>query len=501
MSVFLKTFFHSILVSAVLTITACSAPKEIGFDGKGNDALALFSDPSTVNWGALYLGTKDGTHPVELSIASDGNVYRGIMTYQSSREVFVLEGPVITDPREVPGLVNPDEVAGEIVYSTADDGLTLQGFNGDIFVGKGNPAHLVLNEFYKGTLSGKTISVFTGDEIVMNYSADLAPVGAHFHFKKVNSLDDKNPLTGKEWTKAYEGLPGKSDTDARVIFAKTGDLTGLIFYNKKSGLRLSSDFNFRIDEKNRVLTAPLDDINQESVAKAICSFSPDWKNLTMEYQLINGLSETLKFEESVTLQQHSMNHMNFYSWGSMDVPFKKDDQLFNQLMNDMATEWMAKHTSLVDSVRNTGTNLYASNQRFKFRSYIWNTISYLSDDLVSVKLTRRSTHMSSDEVQINYNFKTRQVFNQNDVFREGSNYEEFLEEFFDQAILDLPYGQDPSFKEIMKDYPFRHMGISDNGLLFSTDFNGVFGSVEVIVPFEKVRPYLNADGPLNSFLN
>ena len=45
------------------------------------------------------------------------------------------------------------------------------------------------------------------------------------------------------------------------------------------------------------------------------------------------------------------------------------------------------------------------------------------------------------------------------------------------------------------------MLIGMDGLIYSTKWNGIFGNIQIYIPFEDLRPYLNNSPLVKSLLN
>ena len=75
------------------------------------------------------------------------------------------------------------------------------------------------------------------------------------------------------------------------------------------------------------------------------------------------------------------------------------------------------------------------------------------------------------------------------------NYDEFIQKYIEKEVKNRPFYGDGFYENWIKEQKFEYFNIRKEGLVFSTNFSGVYGEQQIVIPFEALIPYLR-DGDI-----
>ena len=142
------------------------------------------------------------------------------------------------------------------------------------------------------------------------------------------------------------------------------------------------------------------------------------------------------------------------------------------------------------------------NSRLTVSANGWFDLGLINDDIYSGVLTIQSD--CTDKIRnypLVYNVKTGQKIDLGDQFTEGFNIKFFFSQYLKEKIKNIPEFKTPIFKNHLKPESFRNIYISDQGIVFATDFNTILGSQKIILPFTDLKGVIKRKSPLKKMVN
>ena len=76
------------------------------------------------------------------------------------------------------------------------------------------------------------------------------------------------------------------------------------------------------------------------------------------------------------------------------------------------------------------------------------------------------------------------------MFKEGFDYQLFIDNFIKSEIKKRPFYGDGYFEVWIQSQQFEYFNFRREGLVFSTNFNGIYGEQQVTIPYEMIKEYL-----------
>ncbi len=458
-------------------------------------------NPKEVIWTSIYKGLEGETHEVTLELAATSTSYGGLLTFLSSGETFELKGQVQTDPNSIGDLVNSEEIQGTLFTQSANGDLTLEYNQEKKTIGNTHPSYFVLEEFYNDLKTGKHTVLSSGDEMKINYLADPARIGMHYHFKKVKTLQAPNPVRYNFSSCMYETDQG----DQILLHASPGSSSTISANLNGYESPLFEDYTVFVDPNTHQFSSGLTNKHGDPSIK-IKGYEVDRSLLHVDLKKIDDAdyisfpSET-GFYKKACIQQKTIGHSNYYSSVDFAFPTLKNEA-FNQEIKTIIFDYKKKHEAFIEGLDpSNNKDLFSPSNRSAHRSYSYYQTSYLSERFVSVLTYFSSTFLPNEMNALNYDLVNNQSFSEADLFDSTKDYKAFIKEYISTECTQLEYAEDDSFINFVKEEPFAYMLIGMNGLIYSTEWNGIFGNIKVYIPFEDLRPYFKNTPLVKSLLN
>lgn len=399
------------------------------------EAIKLFSS-SVSNIRKLSLtGFKDGGIEIELYLVNNDDDWKGICYYPSSHEKIKLAGGIV----------------------------------------EGN---LILDEFdYQNEIIGMWL-IDINDE---RYNAKWRNVSGSKSFDIEFRQFDKLPEPAVNTVRFYKG---KLLNDSfEIILSKD--------YNNKLKANL---INIRQNKylKNNIgcLDPQCDSFNigikDNKIKKLLCNKNDDSNiDITVISKAGTQFKSTVKEVNRIEIANKSFINKKY----SLNISYpvfnnKKINNSLNQELN-----------SIIDSLEEEMERLffesYDFDNRLTLQVYGWFDIDYYSNDFFSARLIIQKSYSEQTKCfPINIYLKTGKKIKVRSQFSQDFNFDFFTIQFLKEYIKDLPDYRSPMVRNYLKSDNFKYITINKTGIVFSTEFNNIFGTYKIIIPYSYIQKEL-----------
>jgi len=403
-----------------------------------------FDQPARVKWVRHYKGRIDDFNDIAVVLAFDGYFCKGQLLYLRSKEVFHLEGTL----------------KGQLFQLKEIDSA-------------GNESG-----FLAGTISGKAVEA--------SWRNIDNSVGSQILMTETQSTDDFPVHCGDDkWVKIYAAKDGSSSIEMILQKGANNNLRGMIFTEG-----LSFKLKGEIDSQNHFLL----DL-KKGTGEVAGNLKGDFGNhRNFKASVSNENSEkkfTFKLKEqlSVACVEYADYTTNF------DLTYPKAKNVaFNNWMKS-ATEWW------VNACRNFAGKVKSGSpdphSRASERAFGWCDLEFYSPNLISGFLNFSATWKPSFKgISFNFDLKNGREITWTDLFKEHFDRSFFINKVVKTAFKNHPLFSDTGFKKWIEQAEFSFFTIRKEGIVFSTDYNSLYGRQSLTVPFEELKPYLKSNSPV-----
>jgi hypothetical protein len=228
-------------------------------------------------------------------------------------------------------------------------------------------------------------------------------------------------------------------------------------------------------------------------------FSPEnHKVINSRVNYKNGTSMDVKFSETGFIPFEEMTYMTNMFRIYISYPMIKNQSINDTIRRDVKIIL----DSLIREMEKCVQNMDELESRLSVSANGWFDLGLINDEIYSGVLAIQSD--CSDNIRsypMVYNLKTGQKIDFAAQFTEGFNIKFFFSQYLKEKIKKVPEFKTPVFKNHLKPESFQNIYVSDQGIVFATDFNTLLGSQRIVLPFTDLKGVIKRKSPLKKMIN
>ncbi len=416
-----------------------------------DEVRAMFSDENTIEWIQHYKGRMNDINDVAITLGSDGKTCKGILWYLRSKAKFSVSGTIVNDT--ILELTEYDENQVATAKITGEMN-PLDGINANW-----------------GTIDGTL-----GESLI------LLPT----------SQEPRYPgyCGDNKWIQKYTGKIGEETVEMTLRRGNNGLLKGTAYYASVNETYLIEG---ALADKSGSIDFVIKDLNWNEKAAVIAKVDLE-TNQILGKANVNDIETSCNFSMLDRLSVGCIEYADFLTKSEVTFP-KTRNQNFNELIEEEIQNWLKLSRAYTKEYLETASGLTTDNRSI-LRSYCWYEIDYLSDNFISGKVYYTNTWDDDFKgFSFNYDLTGNRSISLQGIFKRDFNYDEFIQKYIEKEVKNRPFYGDGFYENWIKEQKFEYFNIRKEGLVFSTNFSGVYGEQQIVIPFEALIPYLR-DGDI-----
>lgn len=407
---------------------------------------AMFDDASKVEWIEHYRGRLSDINDVAMTLGYDGTTCKGVLWYLRSQTKFQLKGEIIGDTALQ--LIEYDSL-----------GLATGRVEGLIAKYDG----------FKG-------SWFTLDR-TLGESMEMLP----------STSEPRYPgyCGDNKWIHKYSGTIGNDDVEMILRRGNNGYVKGTVFYKNDNATYFAEG---QLLNREREIFLEIKDVNwnEKAVITAEVDFSSDKISGKV---MINNVETTCDLPLFEKMAVGCIEYADFLTKTEITYP-KTLNQDFNENIRNQIQDWLTLSIAYTKEFEGNQTMLTAS-QRSSLRSYCWYEIDCFNSRIVSGKIIQTNTWNNDYKgFSFNYDLVENKAITLNDLFKEGFDYQSFIKNKVKNEVQKRPFYGDGYYEVWITTQKFDYFTFRREGLVVSTNFNGIYGEQQVTIPYEVIKEHL-----------
>ena len=409
------------------------------------EVRAMFKDASKVQWIEHYRGRLSDINDVAMTLGYDGTTYKGVLWYLRSGTKFQVKGTITNDSL----LLTEYDSAGLATGLIEGVLKEYEGFTGNWF----------------------TLDKNLGESLEMMPSANEPRYAGYCGDNK--------------WVHKYKGTLGDEEVEMILRRGNNGYIKGTVFYEKDNKTYYAEG---ELLNHEREIFLEIKDVNWNE--KAIIEAKIDFSSYQISGKvIIHGLEKSCDLPLLEKLSVGCIEYADFSTKAEVTFP-KTINESFNEHIETYVQDWFATSQTYTKKFQGSQGASTAA-QRLSLRSYCWYEIEYFNDNLISGKIIYTNSWDSDYQgFAFNYNLIDSQSITLDSLFKEEFDYQSFINNFIDSEIKKRPFYGDGYFEVWIESQQFKYFNFRREGLVFSTNFNGIYGEQQVTIPYEKIKEHL-----------
>lgn len=441
-----------IMTLLLMTTDAPNAQAQISLKER---VQAAFGD-STVEV-RFFRGRLNDVNDVVIALGANSDYYHGWMKFMRSDALFRLEGRVDSNHIQLIERDTFGNRTGEIIG-------TLDDFEG---------IRATWNNFNR-TIGGKMRLIpYPSEPQYPMYCGD------------------------NKWIRRYEGTIGDEVVDVLLSRGTNFRLSGLAYFKKQNK---SYAVDGELTNYNRSITLTLKDNN----FKVLGSIAGDVEFKSDKIEAIftdaNGRELNTSIAKTATYMVGCKEFADFFTEAEITYP-KTRNIKFNTLIEDHIQAWQKTARAYTRQYREQFP-MPTPSMRASLRSYYWCDVDFYSDRLISSKATFTNTWENDYESHVfNFDFVANEEITLNALFKEGSDYQTFIQQYIQEEVKKRPFYTEAAFKQWMSKTKLPYFTIRKDGLNFISEFNAIYGEQHCTIPYNELKPYLKDETAIDFLMN
>lgn len=425
------TFLRTI--SLILFVSLSVAEMSAQIDAiKNRDVTTLFSNNKEL-WIKKYSGTFDGVHPITMAIATNGDEWKGIYRFESSKTQFIIEAEKNKDTLDFVEINTDNTVTGHLL-------MTLK----------------------KGGMQG----MWKSEDGLQSYPIDLMLVK--------NKIEQVIPQ--ESYVEIYSGMLG----DQRA------ELTFVAEASKPTKIELSLD--------NRIISINANCANEDcSMFTDSLSSHKEGLNFMKFKKQRETISLILTSDMGKKVLSSLMldGRLDYQSYDYIDFSEKRDllyprtgtkfDKYFDGLLEQYTKKDPKAKTDNPDAERMSDVLL------------AWVDIHYYDAKLISGLLFYKLDSGEEMTTPFTYDLVNDKSLKIDDLFSKRNTPKKVGEPILATEKINTTKFDEPELQQWYSNQTFDLVTINQEGVAYSTEYNTIAGTQTITIPYEKFKKLIRKE--------
>ena len=399
------------------------------------DARALFDKPVNINSISLH-GFFSDENEVQLHLAYDDDSYRGFCYYPSSDTRIIVEGGIVRNKL--------------ILYETDMNNIKIGMWKIDV----DQTEHKAVWRDVLGKSSFNTV------------------------LRKMDLENSELVFSGPYCT-AYDARIEGQEYRLRIYRIRGQKIrTTFMNYDKRYYYPLVSKC---LDDNCNSFNISLE--SSGGKREIIFNDTGD-KTIKAKVKYKDGQNLEIIFQKTDHIKLHEVDYLGKLYRIHISYPLPDDYPATGFIQKEVAKILERLKKDMDNCVRHEDEN----ESRLNYYANGWFDLGLISEDVFSGVFTIQSDCF--DEVRtfpILINAKTGTRIKVTDQFRRNFNIRFYFSQYLKEQFRTIPEFNSSIFRGYLKPDSFRNMYLSDQGIIFATDFNTILGTQRIILPYSDIK--------------
>ncbi len=411
------------------------------------------SPPPALNPSTEYfVGLIDDAYQVTVSLLCEGGRCNGELMYTESGVNFQLEG-VQFDNRFLLQEIDEQQAVSGFINATQNN----------------------------GSIEGEW-SNFDGS------------IGSKIQLQKVEDKEVISNATNDKWVKIYRGIILWDEVQMILHHLGQGQVFGSIYYTSQDE---EEKIVGQIDQQGKLNLTIANDASMNT-ARLIERETND-NGFRAEFTNPDGQKNYSSFELKKQIPVAYIEYADYVM--SYEVLYPQyTNTTFNNWVQDYIKNWIKRCRTQVKAIKENYP-VCEPQARSSERAYIWFEIDEIHNDLLVGSFFFSNTwNNHTSGLPINFDLKTGKPITEKNLLKKNDKtFKEFKNKYISNELKRHPKYMDSDYRAWVNKESFPLFTLQNNGIQYSTNYDEIYGQAKVTIPYEKLKPYLKTNTPINKF--
>lgn len=218
--------------------------------------------------------------------------------------------------------------------------------------------------------------------------------------------------------------------------------------------------------------------------------------LYLQFQESFGEKLALKLVEQHSAPMTVKGFSNFS--GSVDISYV--DFQISAYETWLAREFQDWWDTAVEQLKALDMNTLAQGERQKYSWNGWMDIGYISETGATGILTLTNLHQTISK-QFALDFKKEKMVTSASLFKKGVDITQLCQAKIAERRSELITESEVAYDNWVRDVAFEHIYFRPDGMVILTDYDPVFGTAEIVVPYKELKSDLRKKSIISNLIN
>ncbi len=219
------------------------------------------------------------------------------------------------------------------------------------------------------------------------------------------------------------------------------------------------------------------------------------EDMSISDRIVSIGSELYEYKESITIKNrsgHQFDHFYNYRYPYLGV------SQFDTYIEEIIDQQLSKYKKALPTLEEDGE--WEPGDRLANKAVGDFFISLVTEDIVSGYLTFHSTtEPRTSTTTFTFDRNKKKFYKIREIWRKDFNFSYFLKSLLENQKRAIVAKEAPVIRRLLKDTPFSYYNLTEQGIVFFTDYNFIYGRRHILIPYEEISGFID-DKSLSNFI-
>lgn len=219
------------------------------------------------------------------------------------------------------------------------------------------------------------------------------------------------------------------------------------------------------------------------------------EDMSISDRIVSVGSELYEYKESVTIKNRSGHEFDhFYNYRYPYLEENKFDSFIEEVIGQHFIKYQRELPKLDEDEE------WEPSDRLKNKAIGDFYISLVTEDIVSGYLTFHSTtEPRTSTTTFTFDRNKKKFYKIREIWRKDFNFSYFLKSLLENQKRVILAKEPSVIRKLLKDTPFTYYNLTEQGIVFFTDYNFIYGRRHILIPYEEISGFID-DKSLSNFI-
>ncbi len=219
------------------------------------------------------------------------------------------------------------------------------------------------------------------------------------------------------------------------------------------------------------------------------------EDMSISDRMVSVGSELYEYKESVVIKNRS-GHMfdHFYNFR---YPFVGEEK-FDSHIEDVIAQQLLNYQKALPELGSDEE--WEPSDRLENKAIGDFYISLVTEDIISGYLTFYSTtEPRTSTITFTFDRNKKKFYKIREIWRKDFNFSYFLKSLLENQKRAIIAKEGSIIRKLLKDVPFTYYNLTEQGIVFFTDYNFIYGRRHILIPYDEISGFID-DKSLSNFI-